>query len=362
MNTEFHELVISSIEPLTRDSIAISFDVPVNLAKHYRYIQGQHLTLEACINGNKIRRSYSICNGVVNQQLTIAIKKIEKGIFSHYAHENFVPGMVVRVMVPQGRFYLPLSSENEKNYLLIAVGSGITPILSHVQSILQVEPGSRVTLIYGNRSLTEMMFRNRLCFIKNKYLKAFHWINIFTQEKNEIALFNGRIDAQKIEALNQSALIDVEQFDELFICGPESVVNSVSDYLLANKTESEKIHYELFYTGKLKQVEKKNKSDRKKKYGDHTSRVSLKISGRKSTLEISTAGVSILDVAVDNGIDLPFSCKGGVCATCKARVVFGEVEMDNNHSLTKEEIEEGMILTCQSHPVSEKVEIDFDFS
>ncbi len=362
MSTEFHPLKIASTEKLTKDAIAITFDLPKELSEKFRYVQGQHLTLKADINGQDIRRSYSICNSVVEQKLSVAVKQIEAGIFSGFANQKLAQSMILEVMPPQGHFYTQLSATNHKNYLLIAVGSGITPCLSHLQSILDVEPNSTVTLIYGNKSTALMMFREKLCFIKNKYLNRFHWFNLFSKEENDAEIFNGRISGKKLLDFDESKLINLRQFQDIFVCGPETMINDVVETLKLQDIPSENIHYELFFAGSAEENAQKNKAVRAEKYGEKKANVSVKVAGRKINIELAMDGNNILDAAMEGGADLPFSCKGGVCATCKAKVVKGQVEMDMNHSLTEQEVAEGMILTCQAHPVSDDVEIDFDFA
>lgn len=362
MSTEFHQLNIASVEKLTRDAVAVTFEVPAELASDYQYKQGQHLTLKADINGQDVRRSYSICNSLQDQKLTVGIKRIDGGVFSNYANESLQKGMQLEVMPPQGHFYTELSPENQKEYLLVAVGSGITPNLSHIRSILEAEPQSTVTLVYGNKSSAQMMFRDKLSFIKNAYLERFQWVNLFTKEENEAELFNGRINAEKLLALDKARVLRLKSFDDVFLCGPEAMINDVAEFLKVQGVSEERIHYELFFAGSAEEKAQQNQAERAKKYGEKNAVVSVKVAGRKTTMELAMGGENILDAAMENGADLPFSCKGGVCATCKAKVVKGKVEMDFNHSLTEQEVAEGMILTCQSHPVSEEVEIDFDFS
>jgi len=362
MSTEFYPLTISKVERQTKDSVSLMFDVPANLQEKFKYSQGQHLTLKTDINGQDIRRSYSICQGVNSQSLQVGIKAIEKGIFSQFANTNLKKGMTLEVMPPQGHFYTELSAEANKNYLLIAVGSGITPMLSHIESILENEPNSNITLLYGNQRTPLMMFRERLCFIKNQYLDRFQWINFFTKEENEAELLNGRISAQKIIDLDQSKMIQIDSFNDVFICGPEDMTLSIASAFEFWKFDKSRIHYELFFSGSAEKEAEKHQAERAEKYGKKVANVSVKVAGRKTLMELEMGGDNILDAAIENGADLPFSCKAGVCATCKAKILKGQVEMDLNHSLTEQEVAEGMILTCQAHPVSDDVAIDFDFS
>ncbi len=362
MSTEFYPLKLSSVTPLNKESIKLEFDVPDNLKHQFNYIQGQHITLKTIIAKQEIRRSYSICSNVVDQKLQVAVKRIDQGGFSNFANDYLKVGMSLDVMPPQGHFYSKLKPTNHKNYLLIAAGSGITPTLSHILSILAVEPQSRVTLIFGNKTTQQMMFKEKLSFIKNEHMNRFNWINLFTEEEQEATLFNGRINSDKIRALHNANIIEVNKFDDVFICGPESMINDLSNAFIDWAFEKKQVHYELFFSGDNSQNLKQKQQRRSQQYGRHQSLVTLKIAGRKKQIELSTNGTNILDAALEQGIDLPFSCKGGVCATCKAKVISGKVEMDANHSLTDQEIADGMVLTCQSHPLSDDVEIDFDFN
>ncbi len=360
MSTEFYPLTIASVERLTKDAVALSFAVPDELKDQFRYVQGQHLTLKADIDGEDIRRSYSICSNVLDQTLQVGIKRIDGGVFSNYANEKLEKGMTLEVMPPQGHFFTELDAANEKHYLFMAVGSGITPNLSHIRSILATEPKAKVTLIYGNKSTPLMMFRENLLFIKNQYLDRFQQINLFTREENEAELFNGRISAAKLVALDKARVIEISEFDDIFLCGPEEMINEVAAAFKLWQFSDEQVHYELFFAGSAEQKIEENQARRAELYGEKISTVSVKVGGRKTFIDLAMGGDNILDAAMENGADLPFSCKGGVCATCKAKVVKGKVEMDLNHSLTEHEVAEGYILTCQSHPVTPEVDIDFD--
>jgi ring-1,2-phenylacetyl-CoA epoxidase subunit PaaE len=360
MSTEFYPLTLSAVERLTKDAVALSFAVPDELKSQFNYIQGQHLTLKTDIDGQDIRRSYSICSSVQDQQLQVGIKRIDGGVFSNFANDELKKGMTLEVMPPQGHFFTELDQSNQKHYLFLAVGSGITPNLSHIRSILATEPKAKVTLVYGNKSTPLMMFRESLCFIKNQYLERFEEVNLFTREENEAVLFNGRISAEKLVALDKARVIQIADFDDVFLCGPEEMINEVVAAFKLWKFTDEQIHYELFFSGSAEKTMEESQARRAQKYGEEMSTVSVKVAGRKTFLDLSMGGENILDAAMEHGADLPFSCKGGVCATCKARVIKGRVEMDLNHSLTEQEVADGYILTCQSHPVTAEVEIDFD--
>ena len=360
MSTEFYPLKISAIERLTKDAIVVNFDVPETLKSKFQYQQGQHLTLKTELQGEDIRRSYSICSSVVEQTLQVAIKRIDDGVFSNYANEELKVGMTLDVMPPQGHFFTELFPQNENHYLFIAVGSGITPILSNIRSILAKEPKAKVTLVYGNKSTSLVMFREKIAFIKNENITRFEWVNLFTQEENEASLFNGRINALKLIDLDLARVIEIKAFSDVFLCGPEEMILEVVEAFKFWGLGEEHLHYELFFSGSAAKAIANNQAERAQAYGEKKSNVSVKVAGRKTFIKLAMVGNNILDAAMEQGVDLPFSCKVGVCATCKAKVIKGKVEMDVNHSLTEQEVAQGMILTCQSHPVTEDVEVDFD--
>jgi len=367
MSTEFFSLTINQVERLTKDAVAIQFNLPENLKETFTFKQGQHLTLKANIDGQEVRRSYSICHGVVTNgidtdSLQVGIKAIENGVFSNYANQELKAGISIDVMPPQGNFYSELSAQSQKHYFLIAVGSGITPMLSHIETILSHEPKAMITLVYGNKSVPLMMFKDRLSFLKNKFIDRFQWINCLTNQENDSEILNGRISPQKIIDLDKNKLISIKSFDEIFVCGPEEMTLKIAEAFEFWGFDESKIHYELFFSGSAEEQAEKTQAKRAEKYGEALANVSVKVAGRKTKLQLEKGGINILDAAMAEGADLPYSCKGGVCATCKAKVVKGKVEMDLNHSLSEQEVEDGMILTCQSHPVSDDVEIDFDFS
>ncbi len=362
MSTEFYPLTIGRIEKLTKDSVVIDFYVPEQLQEKFIYRQGQHLTLKTNINGHDVRRSYSICAGVNNSALRVAVKAIQDGIFSNFANKSLNKGMQLDVMPPQGHFYSELNEASNKQYLLVAVGSGITPMLSQIETLLDKESNSQVTLLYGNKSTSLMMFREHLCFLKNQYINRLKIIHFFTKEDNDTAILNGRINTQKIIDLDSAKMITIKDFSEIFICGPEAMTLDIAKAFSLWGLDEDHIHYELFFSGETVGKAEQTRAARAEKYGKKISNISVKIAGRKVLMELEMGGNNILEAAIENGADLPFSCKAGVCATCKAKVVDGKVEMDTNHSLTEKELAAGMILTCQAHPISKNVEIDFDFS
>lgn len=359
--TRYWPLRVAEVRPETDSAVCVTFDVPGVLRNSFRFIQGQYLTLSARIGGVKVSRSYSICSGVDDGSLKVGIRKIEGGVFSTYANESLRVGDEIRVMPPQGNFHTALSPDNRKNYMCICAGCGITPILSIVKSILGREPSSRVTLLYGNRNSATVMFRNELGFLKNRYLNRLNWVNVLSREEQDAEVLHGRLDNRKGGELQNKGLIDIAATDEFFLCGPQSMISEVSRGLRAFGVDESKIHYELFSSSAedaLSAVEKHRA--RARQYAGRTSDVTVTVAGRSSRFELSTDGESILDGALRNGADLPFSCKGGVCATCRARVLEGDVELDINHALGERELADGLILTCQAHPITNKVVVDFD--
>tara|TARA_R110002110_G_C13470525_1_gene721013 strand:+ start:131952 stop:133043 length:1092 start_codon:yes stop_codon:yes gene_type:complete len=359
-DNQFHSLTVAGIEPETESAIKVSFAVPAELSDTFHYRQGQYLTLQSAVDGQPVRRSYSICSSVNDPFMQVAIKRVEGGLFSNFANESLKAGDTLEVMPPQGSFFTPLDASQARNYLFIAAGSGITPVVSNVKSILEEEPGSKVTLLYGNQRSNTIMFRETLSFLKNRYMTRFHWVNILSKEDQGADVLNGRLNNRKGGELNRQ-LIDLASYDEYFICGPESMISEVSRGLRSVGVEEENIHYELFASSAedARAVVEKHHA-RVKEYGGKTSEVTVRVDGRSSTFELTADGENVLDAGMNQGLDLPYSCKGGVCSTCKARLVEGMVDMDITHGLEPGEIEQGFILTCQAHPISDKVVVDFD--
>ncbi len=359
---QFHTLTLADVHPETDTAICATFAVPDELKQTFAFTQGQFLTVRADIEGEDVRRSYSICSGVEDGHMRVGIKRVRDGKFSNFANDHFKVGMPIDVMPPQGNFFTQLSPKNEKNYMCIAAGSGITPILSIIKSILAVEPKSKVTLVYGNRRSTSVMFKEDLGFIKNRYMDRFSWVNIMDFEDQGSDLLNGVIDNNKGTALHKSKLINILTTDDVFICGPEAMMSEVSRGFRASGFDDSRIHYELFANSSEDSEKILQKSqERIAAYGEEkTSKVTVKADGRAISFDLATVGKNILDAGIHNGLDLPYACKAGVCSTCKAKLVKGKVDMDLTHGLEAHEIEAGYILTCQAHPISDDVEVDFD--
>jgi len=358
--SEFQPLTVASVERETDSAVVVRFAVPADAAERYRFQHGQYLTLKTNIDGEEVRRSYSICAGVDDPELRVAIKLVEGGRFSSYANESLKPGDVLDVLPPAGNFTCALDPAHAKSYLCIAAGSGITPVLSIVKSILAREPASEVTLLYGNQKVSSIMFREELEQLKNRYMSRFQLIHILSREMRDTEILNGRINNRKGGELIQG-LLDLGTTDEFFLCGPEAMISEVSRGLRASGVDESCIHYELFGASAddaAAAVEKHHA--RARRLGGRVCTVTVKSDGRETSFELSPDGENILDAATEVGLDLPFACKGGVCATCKARLTSGEVEMDVNHALDPDEVEAGFVLACQAHPVSDAVVIDFD--
>lgn len=350
-------MTIKKVTRETRDAVSITFDVPTELKEAYKFTQGQHLTLKEKLDGEEYRRSYSICCAVGDDDLRVAIKQIDGGVFSSHANENFAPGQTLEVMEPKGRFYSELNVENANNYLAIAVGSGITPIISIVKTILRTETNSRVTLIYGNRSVASILFLEELEDLKNIYANRLNLMHILSREHQDAELFNGRVTGEKCQQLF-NALIDLNKINDVFLCGPEQMIMEVREVLQEGGIEPANIHFELFITDA---AIKASGIPKKQTRGEGPKRhVRIIVDGRQSDIDAREDGRSILDVALSQGMDLPYACKGGVCSTCRAKVVRGEVQMDLNYALEDSEVAEGYVLTCQSHPLTDDVIVDYD--
>lgn len=357
MSVTFHPLKVKNIRRETADCISVAFDVPEAVSSDFDFKQGQYLTFKKDINGNEVRRSYSICSSPLDGELRVAIKQVEEGVFSTFVNNELKVGDVLDTMTPQGLFSTPLNPDNENNYLAFAAGSGITPVLSIIKSVLQTEPKSQFCLIYGNKNRGSIIFKSELEALKNKYMERFTVYHILSREQADAELLHGRIDGKK-SAYFLDKIIDPTQISDAFICGPEEMILNVKESLLTAGVPENKIHYELFFSTVAAQKQKQR--EEQKTANDTMSSVSIKLDGSTTVVSLGYNGESILDAALNNGADLPFACKGGVCATCRCKLEEGEVEMDVNYALEKDEIQHGFILACQAHPRSEKVVVNFD--
>lgn len=353
MTPKFHPLAIAEVRRETADAVSLRFDVPPALADDYRFVQGQHLNLRVFLDGEELRRSYSICSAPDDGELRVAIKKVPGGRFSAWAVERLKPGDVVDVMTPEGRFFTPLDPQHAKRYVAFAAGSGITPILSLVRATLAREPRSRFTLVYGNRRLASTMFLEQLWALKDRYLPRLALFHVFSRELQEIELFNGRIDAAKARAFLDT-LIPPASIDEAFVCGPASMIDEVEGALLAAGVARAHVHVERFGVPGAAAAPPVDDAEAAE------ARITLLVDGVRREIEFHRGSHSILDAGRAAGIDLPFSCKGGMCSTCRAKLLEGEVRMAKNYALEPHEVAAGYVLTCQSYPLTERVLVSFD--
>jgi ring-1,2-phenylacetyl-CoA epoxidase subunit PaaE len=357
MSIHFHSLKIREIKKETADCISVSFEIPAALKEEFAFRHGQSLTMRTFLNGEEIRRTYSICSSPLDNEWRVAIKKQEGGLFSGFANDKLKKGDMLEVMPPVGKFYTELNPGNKKNYLAFAAGSGITPVVCIIKTTLAIEPQSSFTLVYGNRSHNSIIFFEELEGLKNKYIDRFNLIHILSRERTDVELNSGRIEVNKLIELDK--LIGYDSIDEFFICGPEQMIFCVKAFLEQKEIDKNKIHFELFTVP----GEKKHTAGSGKQVASEgpKSKITVKLDGRSFDFDLPfTSDTTILDAALQQGADLPFACKGGVCCTCKARLVEGKVEMDVHWGLEEEEIEKGYVLTCQSHPKTERVVVDYD--
>ncbi len=358
MAKHFRQLKIKDIRNETADCVSVSFIVPEEWNEEFKFRAGQNITLRSNINGEDLRRSYSICSSPSEKELRVAIKKQEAGKFSSHAHQHFTPGQMLEVLAPTGNFYLPLRPENKKHYLAFAAGSGITPVISILKTVLAEEPASRFTLVYGNRNRSSVIFREELMALKNDYPERFQMINIFSQEKMDAPIFEGRIDSAKCEMIFKQ-IVPLAEDQEYLLCGPSGMIFSVREWLRMQNVPEKKIHFELF-SDPGEPTPAKNKINPETNISAKKSLVTIRLDGVSTDFLIPAEGPTILEAAIQAGADLPYACRAGVCATCRAKLLKGKVTMDQNYSLADEEIEQGFILACQSHPASEKLVVDFD--
>lgn len=354
----FHTLTVAKVQKETEDSVSITFAVPDALKEVFQFKQGQYLTVRTVINGEELRRNYSICSSPLDGVLRMAVKKVEGGVFSTYANAVLKKGDTLDVMPPLGKFGTHIEPGHQKNYVAFAAGSGITPLLSIIKTALLTQPHSTFTLVYGNRSKSTILFKEELEALKDKHLQRFRLIHVLSRERSDAPLNYGRIDAPKCDQLFEK-LISLQNVDEFFVCGPEEMIFCVRDYLISNGVANEAIHFELFTIPGQKKSVVDTALNAPADSGPKAA-VTVKLDGIMFDFPLGYNGKSILDAALGQGADLPYACKGGVCCTCKAKLLQGTVAMDVNWGLEPDEVAQGFILTCQSHPTSSKVVVDFD--
>jgi ring-1,2-phenylacetyl-CoA epoxidase subunit PaaE len=357
--SRFHKLKIKRIQRETPDCVTLALDVPAELADTFRFTQGQYLTFRREHNGEELRRSYSICSSPLDGEWQVAIKKVPEGRFSSLAVENLRVGDELEVMPPAGRFYTDLHPNNAKHYVAFAAGSGITPVFSIVKTILLTEPNSQVTLIYGNRGRNSIIFKEAIEALKNKFLRRLSVYHILSREQSDTDLLFGRIDETKTQQFLEK-LLPASQIDECFICGPEEMIQGVRAALTAAGVPTDRIHFEMFTSAGSHKTQTSPNKPQPSGTDDKHSQVTVQLDGSTRVLEMSYYGDTVLDALLETGADAPYSCKNGMCSTCRARVTHGTTEMDVNYSLSDTEVAKGYVLTCQARPTSEQVTVDFD--
>jgi ring-1,2-phenylacetyl-CoA epoxidase subunit PaaE len=358
MTPIFHPLRVRAVQPDTQEAVIVSFDVPEDLREVFGFTQGQYLTLRKEIDGQDLRRSYSICAGVDDGELRVGVRKVKGGVFSNWINEHLKPGDTINVMAPQGRFFVPIAPRARRHHFGIAGGSGITPILSIMKTVLAREPASEFTLVYGNRSLRSAMFKEELEDLKDRYLTRLVLHHVFSDEHTDAPINMGLMNRDKIGQFLQ-ALVPAATIDHAFICGPFQMNDEAEAALLAAGVPEDRIHIERF--GIAQQTGQVGAVVHEARPGDaEQARVTIIRDGLKREIQFFKDQPSILDCASAAGLEVPFSCTSGVCGTCRAKVLEGDVRMDRNFALDKNEVAAGFVLTCQAHPMTERVVLSFD--
>lgn len=351
--SKFHPLTVTDIHRTIRDAVVLTLR-PEN-PDAFAFTQGQYLTFKQDFDGTELRRNYSICAGLDDGVLQVGIKRVDGGAFSTFANTELAVGDTLHAMPPQGKFHTPIEPDKAKNYLGFAGGSGVTPVLSILKTVLRREPESTFTLVYANRAVNTIMFREELEDLKNHYMKRLTIIHML-ESGQDIDLFTGRVDGDKCAALFKH-WIDVKAVDTAFICGPEPMMLAIADSLKTHGLEPDQIKFELFSAGQQGQLAQRERAA--KAEGQKGTQVTVILDGAERQFEM-TKSQSVLDAALEAGEDAPFSCKAGVCSTCMCKVIEGEVEMVSNHALEDYEVERGYVLSCQSYPLTDTLKIDYD--
>lgn len=353
--SKFYSLKVVDVRRETPEAVSVAFEIPAQLATAYQYKPGQYLTLKMNINGEELRRSYSICTSpTADRDLRIAVKEVKDGRVSTWINRNLKAGDVLEVMTPMGNFHTPMAGNNKRNFVLFAGGSGITPMMSILKSALSIEKNSSVTLVYANRDEDATIFRNELDKIAGENPERFKLISVFDQPKSSVPeLQKGILTPEKVISIVEN-LIGVNRLDEIFICGPGPMMENVKTALEKLKVAEEKIHIE-YFTAVIETLKKAEQDG-----GGFTSHVTVIQYGIENNFDMPSQGKSVLDAALEAGVDVPFSCKGAVCCTCRAKIMEGKASMDANFALTDDEVKQGFVLTCQAHPLTEKLVVDFD--
>ncbi|MBP2831593.1 phenylacetate-CoA oxygenase/reductase subunit PaaK [Aquimarina sp. U1-2] len=355
--TDFYPIRVADVRKETKDCTAITFDIPEELKEKFLFKQGQYFTVKAIIEGKEVRRSYSLCSSPIENKWQVAVKRIPEGVFSNYANNQLRAGDVLEVMPPSGNFFVDVAPSKAKQYIVFAAGSGITPVLSILKTHLAAEPHSTFKLFYLNRNVKSIIFKEEIEALRNMYFGRFEIFYFLTKEQRDIPLLNGRFTSEKIKELTNK-IITVSEVDECFICGPEEMIFLIRDELVNAGLAKDKIHYELFFSGITEKDNKKAAKALEHKY--EGTQVTIIDGGKEFHFAMDNDYDNVLDGALAAGADLPYACKGGVCSTCKCKVVEGEVEMKINYALEDDEVAKGLVLSCQAVPTTEKVIVDFD--
>jgi ring-1,2-phenylacetyl-CoA epoxidase subunit PaaE len=357
MSNTFHTVTVKNIERQTESCVTVELDIPSSLKDAFRFEAGQYLTLMAQIGNEEVRRSYSLCSAPYEETWKVAIKEIPNGKFSSYANRDLKIGDSLQVMAPMGNFKLLTTANGSENHVFFAAGSGITPIISMIKTMLRSRPTAKAILFYGNRDQENVIFKTELEVLSSEYPSRLFVYQTYSRQDPGDPCFYGRIDAEKCRIYSER-FFNASESDAAYLCGPAEMIFAVRDALTALGMSKEKIKFELFSTDGLPKED--TSVQEAPKLSATTSKVQVQLHGEIIEFEMAQTGKSILDAALDHGADLPYSCKGGVCCTCKAQVQSGEVKMEVNYALDDDEVEEGFILSCQSHPISEEVFVDFD--
>ena len=357
INAGFHPLKIAEVRRETPDAVSIRFEVPDELKGAFAFKAGQHLTLRTDLNGEDLRRNYSVCAAPHENEIRIAVKQMPAGRFSSWANSVLQVGQAVDVLPPMGRFVLPQTDEPSPCYVALAGGSGITPVLSILKTILRENPRSRFTLLYGNRDSASIMFLEELAGLKNRYLGRLEVYHFLENEAEEIELFNGRLDRAKCEDLF-SSLVDVGAADAFFICGPGPMMDAAEEALKARGVSPDKVFVERFTTGAISAEQLARDEVLQKKAAG--TEIIVTLDGRRAKIPFSAEKGNILECVQAAGLPAPYACKGGVCTTCRAKILSGTVTMKKNYGLTDAEVAQGYVLTCQSVPTSQSVVLSYD--
>lgn len=357
--SRFHSLKIKDVKRETPDAVSIELDIPADLKETFRFKHGQYLTFKLNVNGEELRRSYSICSSPLENSLRIAVKEVENGRASGYFNQKSQAGQTVEVMPPLGNFNTTLSASNRKSYVAFAAGSGITPIMSILKTVLESEPSSNFTLFYGNKDTESVIFKDELEQLQARYADRFKLHFLYSRQSSPDPLFEGRISREKIEAI-AAQFPKVLQGDEYFLCGPQEMIETASELLQNKNVPKERIHFELFTTAVPTEASVSEAQSENTNTGG-AAQVLIILDGEETEVAVEP-GTTILDAAIDAGLDVPYACTGGSCCTCRAKTLEGSAEMEVNYALTDQEVNDGYILTCQSHPQTPRMIVDYDAS